>query len=77
MSLIAHLSGTLAKKTPTDVVIDVQGVGYAVCISLSTYEQLPAEQAPVTLLTHHHIREERVSSSSGSAPKANAIYSGS
>ncbi len=58
MSLIAHLSGTLAKKTPTDVVIDVQGVGYAVCISLSTYEQLPAEQAPVTLLTHHHIREE-------------------
>lgn len=58
MSLIAHLSGTLAKKSPTDVVIDVQGVGYAVCISLSTFEQLPAEQAPVVLLTHHHIRED-------------------
>jgi holliday junction DNA helicase RuvA len=58
MSLIAHLSGTLAKKTPTEVVIDVQGVGYAVSISLATYEQLPAEQAPVMLLTHHHIRED-------------------
>jgi Holliday junction DNA helicase RuvA len=58
MSLIAHLSGTLSKKSPTEVVIDVQGVGYAVSISLATYEQLPAEAEPVTLLTHHHMRED-------------------
>jgi Holliday junction DNA helicase RuvA len=58
MSIIAQLTGTLAKKHPTDVVIDVQGVGYAVSISLATYEQLPPEREPVTLLTHHHIRED-------------------
>ena len=58
MSLIAHLSGTLALKSPTEVVIDVNGVGYAVSISLATYEQLPAAHEPVTLLTHHHIRED-------------------
>ncbi|HLP17623.1 MAG TPA: Holliday junction branch migration protein RuvA [Bacteroidota bacterium] len=56
--MIAQLSGILAKKTPTEIVIDVNGVGYGVNISLSTYEKLPDEQKPVTLLTHHHIREE-------------------
>lgn len=58
MSIIAHLSGTLSKKNPTEVVIDVQGVGYAVSISLATYEKLPEVDAAVTLLTHHHIRED-------------------
>jgi holliday junction DNA helicase RuvA len=58
MSIIAHLSGTLAKKNPTEAVIDVQGVGYAVSISLATYETLPEEQASVLLLIHHHIRED-------------------
>ncbi|HLP17843.1 MAG TPA: Holliday junction branch migration protein RuvA, partial [Bacteroidota bacterium] len=56
--MIAQLSGILAKKTPTEIVIDVNGVGYGVSISLSTYEKLPDEQKSVTLLTHHHIREE-------------------
>ena len=58
MSIIAHLSGTLAQKTPTEIVIDVHGVGYAVSISLATYEKLPAQHEEVLLLTHHHIRED-------------------
>ncbi len=58
MSIIAHLSGTLARKSPTEAVIDVHGVGYSVSISLATYETLPEERGAVTLLTHHHIRED-------------------
>jgi holliday junction DNA helicase RuvA len=56
--MIAHVSGTLAKKAPTEIVVDVNGIGYAVSISLATYEKLPDEQKSVTLFTHHHIRED-------------------
>jgi Holliday junction DNA helicase RuvA len=37
------LSGRLASKSPTQAVIDVNGVGYKVDIPLSTYEKLPRE----------------------------------
>ena len=56
--MIAFLSGVVAEKTPTVAIIDVQGVGYEVFISLSTYDRLPARGEPCHLLTHHHIRED-------------------
>ena len=51
--MIASLTGILRTKTPTEVLVDVQGVGYAVSIPLSTFEHLP-----VTLLTHLQVRED-------------------
>jgi len=56
--MIAFLNGVLAEKTPTVAVVDVQGVGYEVFISLSTYDRLPARGEACRLLIHHHIREE-------------------
>ena len=56
--MIAFLNGILAEKTPTVAVVDVQGVGYEVFISLSTYDRLPARGEACRLLIHHHIREE-------------------
>lgn len=56
--MITYLHGILAKKSPTEIIVDIQGVGYAVNISLSTYEQLPETNAEVHILTHHHIRED-------------------
>ncbi|MGI5868989.1 MAG: Holliday junction branch migration protein RuvA [Kiritimatiellia bacterium] len=56
--MIAFLSGTLFEKTPADVVIDVNGVGYEVLIPLSTYDALPPEGRPCRLLIHDHIRED-------------------
>jgi Holliday junction DNA helicase RuvA len=53
--MIAFLEGKLAEKSPTRVVIDVNGVGYEVHISLSTFDKLPAKGANVRLLTHHHV----------------------
>jgi Holliday junction DNA helicase RuvA len=56
--MISYLKGILAKKSPTEIIVDVVGVGYSVNISLSTYEQLPELNSEVLILTHHHIRED-------------------
>jgi Holliday junction DNA helicase RuvA len=56
--MISYLKGILAKKSPTEIIIDVGGVGYAVNISVSTYEQLSEQDSEVYILIHHHIRED-------------------
>jgi Holliday junction DNA helicase RuvA len=56
--MISYLKGILAKKSPTEIIVDVGGVGYSVNISLSTYEQLSEINSEVYILTHHHIRED-------------------
>jgi Holliday junction DNA helicase RuvA len=56
--MISSLHGTLAAKSPTEVVVDVQGVGYGVSIPLSTYEVLGNLSSAVTLLTYLHVRED-------------------
>ena len=56
--MITYLHGTLTKKSPTDIVVDLHGIGYSVHISLSTYELLPELQTDLHIFTHHHIRED-------------------
>jgi Holliday junction DNA helicase RuvA len=56
--MITFLEGTLVEKQPTRVVLDVHGVGYEVFIPLSSFDRLPATQAPCRLLTHDHLRED-------------------
>ncbi len=56
--MIASLSGVLKSKSPTEVVVDVNGVGYVLSIPLSTYSRLGEVNAPVHLLTHLHVRED-------------------
>jgi holliday junction DNA helicase RuvA len=56
--MIASLTGVLKIKSPTEILIDVNGVGYSVTIPLSTYEKLGEVESKVTLLTHLHIRED-------------------
>lgn len=56
--MITYLHGILTKKSPTEITVDIGGVGYAVHISLSTYEQIPDLNAEVHILTYHHIRED-------------------
>ena len=53
-----HLRGKLVHKSPAGVVLDVEGVGYALTVPLSTYETLPAEGESVRLLTHLHVRDD-------------------
>lgn len=56
--MIASLNGTLKRKSPTELLVDVNGVGYAVSIPLSTYSSIGEINAPVILLTHLHVRED-------------------
>jgi Holliday junction DNA helicase RuvA len=56
--VIEYLSGTLADKHPTHVVVETAGIGYRVQIPLSSYAQLGEVGSAVKLVTHHHVRED-------------------
>jgi Holliday junction DNA helicase RuvA len=56
--MITSLSGTLVESLPTQVIIEVQGVGYELLIPLSSYDKLPAPGQTVKILTHLAIRED-------------------
>ena len=56
--MIGKLTGTLAGKSPPQILLDVQGVGYEVDVPMSTFFNLPALGERVSLLTHLSIRED-------------------
>jgi len=56
--VITYLEGTLREVLPTQVVIEVHGVGYEVFIPLSSYDRLPQPGQPVRMLTHLQVRED-------------------
>jgi Holliday junction DNA helicase RuvA len=56
--MIARLQGTLAGKSPPQVLLDVGGVGYEVDVPMSTFCNLPSIGERVTLLTHLVVRED-------------------
>ena len=55
--MIAFLKGKLVHRDPTFVIVDVQGVGYQLQISLQTFSEIK-EQENVMLHTHLNIRED-------------------
>ena len=55
--MITQIIGRLVEKTPTQVVVDCNGVGYAVHISLNTYSQI-GDQEKIKLFTHMQVRED-------------------
>ena len=56
--MIGRLSGTLLEKSPPQVLVDVQGVGYEVDVPMSTFYNLPHTGEKVTLFTHYVVRED-------------------
>ncbi|MDD3721771.1 MAG: Holliday junction branch migration protein RuvA [Lutibacter sp.] len=55
--MITHIRGKLVEKNPTFAVIETNGVGYWLNISLNTYSQLPDNEF-VILYTHLSIKED-------------------
>lgn len=55
--MIAHIQGKLVEKSPTEIVIDCNGVGYHINISLHTFGLLPATDS-VKLFTHLLVKED-------------------
>jgi len=56
--MIARLTGTLAAKSPSEIVVDVGGVAFALSVPLSTSERLADVGARVSVYTHLHVRED-------------------
>ncbi len=55
--MITHIQGKLTEKNPTHVVIDCNGVGYMLNISLHTYSQIP-DGEHLKLFTHLQVKED-------------------
>lgn len=56
--MITFLRGKLVEALPTQVIINVNGVGYEALIPLSSFDKLPLPGNDVKLLTHLVIRED-------------------
>lgn len=56
--MITFLEGVLEEKAPTRIVLNVQGVGYEVLISLNSYDRLPSTGERCRVIIHDHIRED-------------------
>lgn len=56
--MITFLRGQLIESLPTQIVVEVAGVGYEVLIPLSSFDKLPARGGELTVLTHLSIRED-------------------
>jgi Holliday junction DNA helicase RuvA len=59
-ALIAYLEGKLVEKNPTLLILEVNGVGYAVNIPVSTYGSLVETGQTVKILTYQHVREDEL-----------------
>ncbi len=55
--MISHIQGKLVEKNPTDVVIECNGVGYKLNISLHTYSQI-TDNENLKLYTHLQVKED-------------------
>ena len=55
--MITHVSGKLVEKSPTSVVVDCNGIGYFIHISLHTFSQLTDDEH-IKLLTHFQVKED-------------------
>lgn len=55
--MIAFLKGRLVEKTPTDIIIDCNGIGYQVHISLHSYSLIKDQEA-IQIYTYLQIKED-------------------
>ncbi|WP_025041823.1 Holliday junction branch migration protein RuvA [Nitrosospira briensis] len=56
--MIGRITGVLLEKSPPLVLVDVQGLGYEIDVPMSTFYNLPATGARITLHTHLVVRED-------------------
>ena len=55
--MLNHIEGKLLEKSPTHIVIDCNGMGYMLNISLNTYSKIQQVNNPVKLLTHVSVNQ--------------------
>ena len=47
--MISFLKGEIVHKSPTELIIDVNGVGYSITIPLSTFEKIEKSEGTQTI----------------------------
>ena len=57
--MIGYLPGKIISAKPTQVLLDVNGVGYKVSISISTFEKISDKQN-VSLFIHTNVKEDSI-----------------
>jgi holliday junction DNA helicase RuvA len=57
--MIGHLKGKVISSKPTRILLDVNGVGYAVNISINTFEKLSGS-AEISLFIHTSVKEDSI-----------------
>ena len=58
--MIGYLRGVLLESSFSQVIIDVNGVGYEVNIPLSTFDKLPLERNEAELFVYTQVREDAI-----------------
>lgn len=56
--MIARMTGILSKVSLTEIIVEINGIGYEIIIPLSTYDKLPREGGKISLHTILNIRED-------------------
>ncbi len=56
--MFAYMQGTIIEKTPTTVILDINGIGYFIHIPVSTFQALPRVNEILKLHIHLHVRED-------------------
>lgn len=56
--MIGRIAGVLIEKTPPELLVDVNGVGYELSASMTTIYELPPVGGKVVLYTHYQVKED-------------------
>lgn len=59
--MIEYIQGMLVNKKPTGIVIDANGIGYSINITLTAYEKLPSVNEQVKITIHFYVKESPMS----------------
>ncbi|MCH7771368.1 MAG: Holliday junction branch migration protein RuvA [Bacteroidetes bacterium] len=57
--MIGFLSGKIISLKPTKILLDVNGVGYVVFISINTFEEISNKEI-ISLYIHTHVKEDSI-----------------
>ncbi len=58
--MIGYLSGKIISSKPTKIILDVNGVGYVVNISINTFEKI-SDKSSASLFIYTHVKEDSIS----------------
>jgi Holliday junction DNA helicase RuvA len=56
--MIDFIYGKISEKSPTKIILNTNGIGYLINISINTYESVPEIGADIKLKTYLHVRED-------------------